>query len=123
MITFEQFSPEEGMPIYLQIVRHIKRGIVSGAVVSGDEVPSRRVLSALLGVNPNTVQKAYAMLESEGLMTSHAGAKSCMVVTEEHVAAIRRELLENDALSVIAALRQMGLGKQEAIALIETYWE
>ena len=123
MITFEQFSPEEGMPIYLQIVRHIKRGIVSGAVVSGDEVPSRRVLSALLGVNPNTVQKAYAMLESEGLMTSHAGAKSCMVVTEEHVAAIRRELLENDALSVIAALRQMGLGKQEAIELIETYWE
>ena len=122
MITFEQFSPEEGMPIYLQIVRHIKRGIVSGAVVSGDEVPSRRVLSALLGVNPNTVQKAYAMLESEGLMTSHAGAKSCMVVTEEHVAAIRRELLENDALSVIAALRQMGLCKQEAIALIETYW-
>ncbi|MBO7176989.1 MAG: GntR family transcriptional regulator [Clostridia bacterium] len=123
MITFEQFSPEEGMPIYLQIVRHIKRGIVSGAVVSGDEVPSRRVLSALLGVNPNTVQKAYAMLESEGLMTSHAGAKSCMVVTEEHVAAIRRELLENDALSVIAALRQMGLSKQETIALIETYWE
>lgn len=122
MITFEQFSPEEGMPIYLQIVRHIKRGIVSGAVVSGDEVPSRRVLSALLGVNPNTVQKAYAMLESEGLMTSHTGAKSCMVVTEEHVAAIRRELLENDALSVIAALRQMGLSKQEAIALIETYW-
>ena len=123
MITFEQFSPEEGMPIYLQIVRHIKRGIVSGAVVSGDEVPSRRVLSALLGVNPNTVQKAYAMLESEGLMTSHAGAKSCMVVTEEHVAAIRRELLQNDALSVIAALRQMGLSKQEAIELIETYWE
>ena len=122
MITFEQFSPEEGMPIYLQIVRHIKRGIVSGAVVSGDEVPSRRVLSALLGVNPNTVQKAYAMLENEGLMTSHAGAKSCMVVTEEHVAAIRRELLQNDALSVIAALRQMGLSKQEAIELIETYW-
>lgn len=123
MITFEQFSPEEGMPIYLQIVRHIKRGIVSGAVVSGDEVPSRRVLSALLGVNPNTVQKAYAMLESEGLMNSHAGAKSCMVVTEEHVAAIRRELLQNDALSVIAALRQMGLSKPEAIELIETYWE
>ena len=122
MITFEHFTPEEGMPIYLQIVRHIKRGIVSGAVVAGDEVPSRRVLSALLGVNPNTVQKAYAILESEGLMASHAGAKSCMVVTEESVAAVRRELLENDALSVIAALRQMGLSKQEAIALIETYW-
>ena len=44
------------------------------------------------------------------------------VTSEESVAAVRRELLENDALSVIAALRQMGLSKQEAIALIETYW-
>ena len=122
MITFEHFHPEEGMPIYLQIIRHIKRGIVSGGVVHGDEVPSRRVLSALLGVNPNTIQKAYAILESEGLMESHAGAKSYMVLTEEKIAAVRRELLENDALSVIHALKQMGLSKDDALSLIETYW-
>ena len=46
MITFETFTTEEGIPIYLQIIRHIKRGIVSGAVMHGDEVPSRRVLTA-----------------------------------------------------------------------------
>ncbi len=123
MITFDRFIPEEGMPIYLQIVRHIKRGIVSGAVVHGDEVPSRRVLSALLGVNPNTIQKAYAILESEGLMTSHAGAKSYMMLTAERIASVRRELLEGDAMSVVNALKQMGLSKTEAIALIETYWK
>lgn len=122
MITFEHFHPEEGMPIYLQIIRHIKRGIVSGDVLHGDEVPSRRVLSALLGVNPNTIQKAYAILESEGLMESHAGAKSYMVLTEEKITAVRRELLENDALSVIHALKQMGLSKDDALSLIETYW-
>ena len=122
MITFDRFHPEEGMPIYLQIVRHIKRGIVSGIVLHGDEVPSRRQLSALLGVNPNTIQKAYAMLEDEGLMTSHAGAKSYMTLTEETSTAVREELLRADALSVIEALRQMGLDKSEAISLIETYW-
>ena len=122
MITFDFFNPEEGMPIYLQIVRHIKRGIVSGAVAHGDEVPSRRVLSALLGVNPNTIQKAYAILESEGLMASHAGAKSYMVLGEESIASVRRELLESDAVSVVSALKQMGLSKDEALALIETYW-
>lgn len=111
------------MPIYLQIIRHIKRGIVSGSVVQGDEVPSRRVLSALLGVNPNTIQKAYALLEQEGLMSSHAGAKSYMSLSEEKIAAVREELLHSDALSVVNALRQMGLSKAEALALIETYWK
>lgn len=123
MITFDHFHAEEGMPIYLQIVRHVKRGIVSGTVVHGDEVPSRRQLSALLGVNPNTIQKAYAMLEEEGLMTSHTGAKSYMTLTSDVVRAVREELLRADALSVIEALRQMGLDKAEAISLIETYWK
>ena len=122
MISFESFIPEEGMPIYLQIVRHIKRGIVSGAVVHGDEVPSRRVLSALLGVNPNTIQKAYAMLEEEGLMASHAGAKSYMTVSDARAEAVREELLRADVTAVIDALRQMGLSKTEALSLIETYW-
>ena len=123
MITFEQFQPAEGMPIYLQIVRHIKRGIVSGTVLHGDEVPSRRQLSALLGVNPNTIQKAYAMLEEEGLMTSHTGAKSYMTLTEETTAAVREELIRADALSVIESLRQMGLDKAQAISLIDIYWK
>ena len=55
MITFEGFRPEDGVPIYLQIIKYLKQGIVSGAVADGDELPSRRVLSATLGVNPNTV--------------------------------------------------------------------
>lgn len=123
MISFETFKTEEGIPIYLQIIRHVKRGIVSGAVVHGDEVPSRRVLSALLGVNPNTIQKAYALLEEEGLMESHSGAKSFMCLTEEKVHMVRQQLLENDALTVVSALKQMGLSKSEALSLIERYWE
>ena len=67
MISFECFPLEEGIPIYLQIIRHVKRGIVAGIVRDGDELPSRRVLSARLGVNPNTVQKAYRLLEEEGI--------------------------------------------------------
>ena len=123
MITFEYFHAEDGIPIYLQIVRHIKRGIVSGNVLHGDEVPSRRRLSALLGVNPNTIQKAYVQLEEEGLMTSHTGAKSYMTLSPQTVAAVREELLRADALSVIEALRQMGLDKAAALSLIETYWK
>ncbi|MDD2621069.1 MAG: GntR family transcriptional regulator, partial [Syntrophomonadaceae bacterium] len=47
---------EDGSPLYLQIIRHIKQGIVAETIQNQDEMPSRRVLSSLLGVNPNTVQ-------------------------------------------------------------------
>ena len=123
MISFDSFIAQDGVPIYLQIVKHIKSGIVSGTVINGDEVPSRRVLSALLGVNPNTIQKAYKMLEDDGLMESRSGAKSYMCFDEKKVGAVRKQLLESDATAIINSLKQMGLDKQEALALIENYWE
>ena len=123
MISFDHFLMDDGSPIYLQILLFIKRGIIAGTILHGDELPSRRVLSALLGVNPNTVQKAYRMLEEEGLIASHAGAKSYVVLDEAIISRIRAELLESDARSVITAMRQMGLSKAEALAIIETYWD
>ena len=111
------------MPIYLQIILFVKRGIIAGVIADGDELPSRRVLSALLGVNPNTVQKAYRMLEEEGLIQSHSGAKSYVVLDSAVKERIRSELLESDTKSVIHSLRQMGLTKEDAVALIEKYWE
>ena len=112
MISFDGFHMEEGTPIYQQILLFLNRSAVS-----------RRALSALLGVNPNTVQKAYRQLEEEGLIRSHTGAKSCMVLDAEQTTRIRAELLENDAKSVVQAMKQMGLSKPEALRLIETFWD
>ena len=123
MVTFENFIPEDGMPIYIQILRYIKRGIVSGVIVNGDELPSRRVLSALLGVNPNTVQKAYRALEDEELIDSRLGSKSCMDLSSEKIERVRSELTEADAIGVVKAMKQMGFSKEEAVSLIEKYWD
>lgn len=123
MICFDTFHLEDGVPIYQQILRYVKRGIAAGTILDGDALPSRRVLSALLGVNPNTVQKAYRMLEEEGLVTSRTGTKSCIVLGEDTLANIRSELLEENARAVVDAMKQMGISKSEALALIETYWE
>ena len=123
MISFDSFLLEAGSPIYQQILLFIKRGIIAGVIRDGDELPSRRMLSALLGVNPNTVQKAYRLLEEEGLIRSHSGAKSLMDLDAGKTAAVRRELLENDAKVIVSAMRQMGLSREDALALIDTYWE
>lgn len=122
MISFDTFCLEDGIPIYQQILLFIKRGLIAGSVINGDELPSRRMLSALLGVNPNTIQKAYRMLEEEGLIASRTGAKSYVVVNAETIEKVRRELLEADAHSIVSAMKQMGLSKEEAIKLIDTYW-
>ncbi|MBR6700323.1 MAG: GntR family transcriptional regulator [Firmicutes bacterium] len=122
MISFDNFTPAEGSPVYMQIIMHIKRGIAAGVVQNEDELPSRRVLSSLLGVNPNTVQKAYRLLEEEDLISSHSGAKSFMTLDEEKTNVIKAALLENDIRSMVRAMQQMGISKEEAIDFIDLYW-
>lgn len=122
MISFENFTLVDGSPIYTQIIRYIKRGIVAGAIRDQNEMPSRRVLSALLGVNPNTIQKAYRMLEEEGIIESHSGAISCVTVRDAQMMQIRAQLLEGDARTLAAAMKQMGVSKGEALGLVEKVW-
>ncbi len=123
MIDFGAFRAEDGTPIYLQIIKYLKQGVVAGAVADGDELPSRRVLSALLGLNPNTVQKACRMLEEEGLLVSHAGAKSCVRVTPELRERVRAELIRSDAVAAASAFRRMGVPLEEAIELVKRAYE
>ena len=122
MISFEFFTPGEGIPLYLQIVLYLKRGIAMQEIRDGDELPSRRVLSALLGVNPGTVQKAYHMLEEEGLLISSQGAKSYMHLREDTTARIRKELLSADVGGVVHSLKQMGYSLEEALDLMKKLW-
>lgn len=123
MVAFDSFSPVDGIPIYVQILTFIKRGVVAGTITDGEELPSRRVLSALLGINPNTVQKAFKLLEDEQLIDSTPGAKSLVTVTPEKVAEIKREMLKEQVRGITGALKQMGITKEDALAFIESYWD
>lgn len=123
MVSFDDLVLLDGVPIYQQILRHVKLGIAGGTIAPGDALPSRRVVSALLGVNPNTVQKAYRLLEEEGLIQSHPGAKSCVAADEAAQARVRAELLQEQAQQAVAAPKRMGLSKEAALELIAQHWE
>ncbi len=123
MVSFAAFPRSGEGPIYLQIVRYIRSGVAAGTVADGDEMPSRRVVSALLGVNPNTVQKAYRMLEEEGLIVSRSGAKSYASVTPETVEAVRQKLRAEEVGRVVSALRRSGMEKEAALELIDRLWD
>ena len=123
MIDFADFVQMEGQPIYLQIMRYIKQGLAAGTIADGDELPSRRMLSAYLTVNPNTIQKAYRLLEEEGLVQSHAGAKSYICATEARCAALRQEMTESELRAMVRSMKRMGLSAAEAAALVEKLYE
>ena len=123
MISFDAFVLREGAPIYLQIVSYLQREAAAGRIRDGDELPSRRVLSARLAVNPNTVQKAFKLLEDEGLATSRAGAKSCIQASPQQIEALRQAMLETEMQAMVDAARRMGLSREEAHRLLDALYD
>lgn len=123
MVSFSDFPTEGEGPIYLRIVRYIRAGVASGRISDGDELPSRRVVSALLGVNPNTVQKAYRLLEEKGLMVSRSGARSFACVTPELVEAARERIQREELTALVSSLRRGGMEKDAAMALLSRLWD
>ena len=123
MISFDSFKPDNSSPIYLQILSFVKRGIACGAITDGDELPSRRALSVLLGINPNTVQRAFSMLEEEGLISSSHGVTSIVTAPPERVNKLKEEILAADAKSTAALFKQNGLSLEQVAALLAAYWE
>ena len=66
----------DSRPIYEQIKDNYKRLILSGGIAAGDKLPSVRELASQLAINPNTIQRAYCELESEGFIYTVPGKGS-----------------------------------------------
>ena len=123
MISFKEFSPDGNTPIYLQIVDYVRRGIAFGGIPDGDELPSRRALSVLLGINPNTVQRAFGMLEEEGLIPSSHGVPSQVAAPPGRGEERREGCRASDVMAAAAMLKRSGLSLEQAAALLAAYWE
>jgi GntR family transcriptional regulator len=63
------------------------------------------------------------MLEEEGLMQSHTGARSYVLLNDLVKEKVRSELIEEDARSVVNSMKQMGIDKSEALKLIDRFWD
>ena len=67
-------DPENGVPIYRQIIRQIEHAVLSGRLRTGDKLPTIRSLAVELKINPNTIAKAYSELEIRGILTTLVGS-------------------------------------------------
>lgn len=74
MALWVQITPGSDEPIYVQIVEQVGEAIAKGQLATGDKLPPVRKLAAELVINPNTVARAYTILEQSGLVTTKTGS-------------------------------------------------
>ena len=101
--------------VYESIMERVKRDIALGIVSDGQRLPSCRDLALELGVNPNTVQRAYATLEEEGFLYT-IPKKGVYVKGKE------KDVL-NEAREYLSSLKKAGARKAEIEKIIEEIWE
>ena len=108
----------DARPIYSQIIDGFRDQILAGVLSPGDKMPSVRDLAAELAINPNTIQRSYRELESQGWIYSVPGKGSFVQGVPQATAAETQALTEEfDKLT--ALLLKLGLTRRELIDRIE----
>ena len=114
-----QLNFKSGKPVYLQVVDQVKAAAASGALRAGEPLPSIRPLAEQLRVNRNTVAKAYAELEGQGVIETVAG-RGCFM--KENQSPFRKDVrLKMVAQEVDAAIVQahhLRVEEKEFLALV-----
>lgn len=112
-------SPNDGVPIYLQIVNQVKYLVASGRLAPGEELPPIRALAERLVVNPNTVARAYRELEAAGLVATRRTAGTYVADGASPLA--RRErirILTQRIDALLAEARQLDVPLDEILDLL-----
>jgi len=110
---------KSGLPIYEQVYKEIIRLAALGVLQPGAQLPSVRSVAAEVGVNPNTVQKAYAMLDRDGIIVSVPGRGSFLVEQDALVDNRKRAALDDIRQAVCEAL-QTGVSAQEILQMVNS---
>ena len=115
-----QLNFKSGKPVYLQVVDQIKSAAASGALRAGEPLPSIRPLAEQLRINRNTVAKAYAELESQGIIATLAG-KGCFV-TENNSPfkkSVRQKMLADDIDAAIVQAHHLQVDEEEFLEVVK----
>ena len=109
---------QDGSPVYTQIIGQIRQGIVSGVFPPGERLPSVRDLAMEAGVNPNTMQRALAELERDGLVYSQRTAGRFVTEDRTLIGEAKRSLAKDHIRSFLTAMDRLGYEREELLALL-----
>ena len=114
-----QIDFKSGKPVYLQLVDQIRYAAASGALRAGEALPSIRPMAEELRVNRNTVAKAYAELENQGVIQTIPG-KGCFLKEANSLLtkSARNDLLVQEIDRAIVAAHHLQIDDTELLALV-----
>ncbi len=109
--------------LYEQLVDNIKALILSGELRADDRLPSVRSLARELGINPNTIQKAYSELERCGTIMTLPGRGSIVVAQADELKRDRLRTLTESLVQLANEARIAGITKEEFLNAAEKAYE
>ena len=111
-------------PIYEQIVDQIKEQVMSGGLKPGDQVTSVRVLASELQIGALTVQKAYDILQKQGIIEGVVGKGT--IISKNSIAEVELAkdiAVENKIRELVETAQTYNTPKEQLIKLLEMYYE
>ena len=105
-------NPRSKQPIYEQLVEQLRRQLCLGVVKAGQAMPSVRQLATELGINPNTIQKAYRRMEAEGMIVTVPGKGSFISDNLADMLGRQREEQLQRVRQQLIACRDMGIDRE-----------
>ena len=118
---FIQVDLTSSVAIYEQVVQQIKFSIAAGSILANELIPSVRELSRQLALNPNTVARAYRMLQDDGTVYARRGTGLAVAAdSPDRCKAERRNWFENQFRRLIAEARRCSLQQDEIREIIES---
>ncbi len=115
-----QLEFHSGIPVYMQIIHRVQAAVAEGLLKEGDQLPTIRALHQKLGVNPNTVVRAYRELEHLGVLSAEHGS-GCFVSPQSAVrppalpAREKKAKLQEICARVAAEARSHGITLNEVV--------
>lgn len=110
---------DSGRPIYLQLVERIEMMIFAGEFPPGARLPSVRDLAREAAVNPNTMQRALAKLEEDGLIITHRTSGRFITEDEQMINKAKVRLAQEKAAEFLTKMEQLGFDKAEVLSIVQ----
>lgn len=108
--------------LYEQIIDNVKNLILTGELKPDDKLPSVRSLAKELGINPNTIQKAYAELEREGIIMTLTGRGSMILADKKNLAGEQKEKLIEKMKLLAIEMEAAEMTEEEFVEYARIAW-
>ncbi|HLR89220.1 MAG TPA: GntR family transcriptional regulator [Atopostipes sp.] len=105
-------------PIYLQVIDYFRKQLVGDELILGEELPSRRQIARQLGINPNTVQRAFSEMEEQKWIYTEPNRPSRVTEDPAMIQKLKQEYVEKAVKEFVASIQTINITYEEISELI-----